>query len=685
MNLTNHEKWKNHHPIDILKKIFTVVLLVLLLCGTFLIRVQGTPHIPEGQFTSNDGYFYYWQAGLISEHGKLPGRDMHRWLPLGRDLGQTLNLYGYILAYTHKAVASVFPDITLYHVTFYTPTVCFCIGLGVLCIFLSNTYGLLFSSMVGMFLATLPGAMLRSVGGFGDRDSWCFLLGVFVVTTYLVSLQTQSPRSRLLWTIASGFTVFLGGISWEGFGVFLSIILCVEVWKFLTTEQEEELLLYLLWVCTFVPTLYLVSPAYRNGYGFAQHLFAFMLVPPLVLLGIRTLRYLLLSKVEKLQPYARTLALGLTLASIALALGYVLIQRHTFADTTVPFSQTTLMQSVGELKETSIRSWKFHYGSVFILGGLGAVIAVLRLWRKQGMVFAAPLAFFVVTAFYGSILDTLWGLTASNGLFGVAIASCIIGGVVLAWHQQHTDFYNLTYIAFIMWFLFWAALARNSNRYDFFLGMSIAFFTADIIRYLANFYGNQVKKRLPQLLLKTFIILMMLTLILFWDPVGGHAKRALYAAPKIRIAIPGRGSVADTFYWMKDNLPRTAVVAANWSNGSQLNVLAGVKSILDQDHYIPHWIHLYNQHIYAAASEQEALEFLKSHNATHFMFLHGMESSDSFLHKGPSEAFIPVYPTEKFTDAKIKVWEIHYPSDIQPNPKYLKTGFPEIDRKLPLQ
>ena len=650
-----------------------------------MIRIQGTPYIPEGQFTSNDGYFYYWQASLISEHGHLPDRDMHRWLPLGRDLGQTLNLYSYVLAYTHKVVASVFPDVTLYHVAFYGPPVCFCIGLGSLCIFLFNTYGLLFSSMVGVFLATLPGAMLRSVGGFGDRDSWCFLLGVLAVITYLISQQAQKTRSRLLWTITSGFTVFIGGISWEGFGVFLSIILCVEVWKFLSTEQEEELRLYFLWVCTFVPTLYLASPAYRNGYGFAEHLFTIMIVPPLMLLGIRTLRYLLLSKIEKLQPYARTLSLGLTLVSIALALGYVLIQRHTFADTTVPFSQTTLMQNIGELKETSIKSLKFRYGSVFILGGLGAIIAVLRLWKKQGIVLATPLTFFAVTAFYSSILDPLWGATTSNRLFGVAIASCIIGCVVLAWHQQHTDFYDRTYIAFTMWLLFWTALARNSNRYDFFIGMSIAFFTADLIRFLADFYGNQVKKRVPQLLLKTSIILTMLTLILFWEPVGGHAKRALYASPKIRIAIPGRGSVADTFFWMKYNLPPTAVVAANWSNGSQLNVLARVKTIVDQDHYIPHWIHLYNQHIYAATSEYEALEFLKSHNATHLMFLRGMESPGSFLHKGPSEAFMPVYPTEKFTSAKIKVWEIHYPSDIQTDPKYLKTGFPEIDEELGLQ
>ena len=221
----------------------------------FWIRIQGVPTIPSGQFTGNDPYLYYWQAQIVSENGRLPARDMHRWLPLGRDLGQSLNAYSYAIAYTHKVITLTFRNISLYQVALFTPVVCFLLGLGVLCFFLYRTFGMLFSSVVGVLLATLPGIVERSAAGFSDRDSWCLMLGILTVTTYLTSLQAQGPRSRLLWTLASGFTVFLGGVSWEGFGVFLSIILCVELWKFLTTDKEEGLGFYFLWVCTFVPTL----------------------------------------------------------------------------------------------------------------------------------------------------------------------------------------------------------------------------------------------------------------------------------------------------------------------------------------------------------------------------------------------------------------------------------------------
>ena len=662
-----------------IEKLSAVVLIAGILCLAAFIRLQGTTNVPAGQLTGPDGYFYYWQAQLISEHSKLPERDMRRWLPLGRDLTQTLNLYGYVLAYLHKGIAWGFPNLTLYHVTIYTPVICFCIGLGALCLFFYRAFGILFSSIVGVLLATLPGAISRSTAGFGDRDSWCLMLGILTVVTYLASLQSQQPRKRLLWTLASGFAMFLGGLSWEGFGVFLSIILLVEIWRFLTSETENRLGLYLIWVCTFVPPLYLVSPAYRTGQGFATHIAAFMLAPPLALLVIRSLRHLLTTKVsfaEKRRLHARTLAFGLTLASLMLALGYILMQSKTFADTTVPFSQSVLMQSIAELESTFLTYWMTHYGSVFVLGSLGIAMTIFRFWRMQGLVFAAPLILFTGTTFYRSVLDQLIGTPVVNMLFGIAIATCLIGFLVLAWRRQGSVENEFIYIAFTVWFLFWVALARDAKRYNFFLGISIAFFTADLLLFLATFYANKVKHRVPQLILRTTIPALMLTLILFYSPVGGHANRALSTAIKSRRAMPGRGSLAQAFDWMQASLPAHAVVAAHWSHGSQLNVLAGVKTIVDQDHYIPHWIGLYQQHVNFAKTEREALEFLISHSATHLMLTGKETATAPFLRGEPSSAFVPIYPANNFAKALVKVWEIRYPPSISSNPKYLATRYP---------
>ncbi len=662
------------------------VLIFAVLMLAFWIRIQGVAQLPEGQFTETDAYFYYWQAELISEHGHLPARDMHRWLPVGRDLGQTLNLYGYVLAYAHKAVAAVFSKVTLYHVTVYLPVICFCVGLAGLCLFLYHIYGPLFSSVVGVLLATLPGSIERSAAGFGDRDAFCLMLGLLAVLSYLAARHAETRRSRLIWTLTSGCFVFLGGISWEGFGVFTSIIILVEIWRFLTSEREEEFGLYALWVLLFVPTLYLVSPAYRNGYGFAEHLFAFVLVPPVVLLGLRALRKQLLVRSEKLRSHAPTLSLVLILASLAITLVYVWGQLDTFADTTVPLSKKPVMQAMTELRAPHARYWTARYGCVFIVGSLGFVLIPFSLWKKRGLFLSIPLALFTATSFYRASLENVWGESFGNALFGSAIVVCLLILMFFPWQRKNSEGPSeLVSIAFTVWFIAWVALSRDAKRYDFFIGVALAFGAATFIGTFSKIVLNKIRVRTkyPHSLryLRGSITALLLIVVMFFPSPFGHANRSIYAATRMRKALPGRTVIAEAFRWMNSNLPRDAIVAADWRYGSQLNVLAGVKTIIDQDTYIQDWIHLYHKHVVYSRTQREALEFLKTHGATHLMLV-GQHPAKHFLRGHPGDAFVPVYPRNNFSGATLNLWELHYPPDIQTDPKYLKTGFQEIDAAL---
>ena len=378
-------------------------LIIAILCVAFWIRIQGVDTIPEGQFTSNDAYFYYWNAQIISEQGVLPARDMDRWVPVGRDLEQILSLYSYALAYTHKALSFLFPKLTLYQMTLYVPVVCFCIGIAAICLFLYHTYGLLFASTFGILIATLPVTINRSSAGFCDRDSWCLMLGILVIVTYLTSLQTQHHRKRLIFTLVSGVIASLGGLSWEGFGVFLFILLFVELWRFLSSETDDDLKYYCFWVISFVPLLFIASPAYRRGEWFAQHLFAFILVPPLVLLLIRYLRHLLITKgalAAKLRPHSRKLSLIFTAICLMAGILYALIQSDTFAHTIVPLSQNRMMQWIGELSAPEYEHWVFRYGSVFFLACIGLILLSKHLWDKKSIVLIAAITLFAGTTFF---------------------------------------------------------------------------------------------------------------------------------------------------------------------------------------------------------------------------------------------------------------------------------------------
>ena len=595
--------------------------IVLLACW---IRVQGVDRLPEGQFTSNDAYLFSGQAQEITKQGSLPARDMNRWLPDGRDNEQIFPLYPYAIAYTHKAIRWVSPKLTLYHIQVYIGTICFTLGLGVLCFFLARVYGVVFAAIVTLLLATLPGSIERSAAGFGDRDAWCWMLGIFAVTSYLYKEGMEPGRRRWIATALAGFTVFLGGLSWEGFGFFVLMIVGVELYKFCSTDTEQHLKEYLLYMLMFVPWLYFISPAYRSGHGFSTHVAALMLLPPLTVFALRGGRYLLLKYVEQLRPHPRKLAWGLTLLSVAAGVGYILMQAGTFAETAYPFRESQLMQNVGELGDPNFRYWAGRYGAVFVLGSLGLITASLHLWKWKGLPLALSLALFVGTTFFRTQVNGWISADTCNTLFFVSLGLTVLS-LGIACLQKEIAENELVTLATLAWFLLWVGLARGGKRHDFFIGLPLAYGTAwllwfspvHLIQRLKDvkiLYSDVWEKRATAI-----FAVMVLVPILFWTPIGGHATKSVYAAARMRPPVPGQNSRSEAFKWMNESLPKESVIAANWDHGTQLNALGSVKTVVDSDHFIPHWIHLYYRYVFSAQDAREALEFLKTHKVTHLM------------------------------------------------------------------
>ena len=381
-------------------------ICVFLLLG-FWIRIQGVGQIPEGQFTGNDPYLYAKQVEQISELGILPAKDMERWLPLGRDNGQLLSLYAYVIAYSHKVANWFFPKLTRYHIQLYSPTVFFTLGLAVLSLFLVWTHGITFASIVTLLLATMPGSIGRSMAGFSDRDAWIWFIAVLAVIFYLWKERMVPGYRRYLITALSGFTVLLGGLSWEAFGLFVFIILCVELWKFCSTSTEQDLKEYILWVFMFVPWLLLISPAYRGGYGFTTHVAALTIFPALIILLIRGARHILLSRFVWCRKCPRLLSLVLVLIAMGIGIGYVISQAYTFELTAYPLQKSKLMHHVSELTPPDLFIWINRYGGLFVLGGLGLVLAGLQYWRWHGLALSVYLLLFLGTLFFREPLNIL--------------------------------------------------------------------------------------------------------------------------------------------------------------------------------------------------------------------------------------------------------------------------------------
>ena len=664
--------------------IVTCLIFLGILLLTFCIRIQGVDRIPDGQFTENDAYTYYWQSEIIDKQWILPDKDMHRWLPVGRDNRQLLPIYSYVIAYLHK----LFPWVSIYQIQIYLPTLCFTLSVCVIYLFLFQTNGIIFASIVGILLATLPGSISRSAAGFGDRDAWCYMLGVLAITSYLYREQLQSGKWRTITTIFCGLIVFIGGLSWEAFGIFILIILSLELWKFCTTTIQHILKEHIIWTLSFVPGLYLISPVYRTGYGFSEHVAALVLFPSLMFLAILAIHALLIKHVKHLRPHPRKLAGALTLLTIVFGVGYIYLQIGTFETTAFSFSESRLMKNVSELADPHLDYWIWRYGAIFILGSIGLIVATLILWEWNGLTLALSLMLFTITTFFRWPVSDVIGEMSCNIFFLISLGLTGICLVITSIRKETAEDEKVL-LAMLAWFVVWVAFARGGKRYDFFIGLPLAYGTAWLIwlspacliqklKDMQIIYANRVNR---QRVAATCAIVVLIP-VLFWNPLGGHVNRAVHAAADMKRPVPGNSDLTQVFKWIKETFPQDAVIAANWPHGTQLNVLSNTKTIVDSDHFLPHWIHLYYRHVHCAQHIYEALSFLKTHNATHLMLTQRevISRSPAYSHIGSKSnddrlfSFYKLFPVDT---------PIGDPYQIRPRSDSIPIAFVDIVSKTP--
>ena len=211
------------------------------------------------------------------------------------------------------------------------------------------------------------------------------------------------------------------------------------------------------------------------------------------------------------------------------------------------------------LLDPDYKYWVSRYGSVFILGSIGTLIASIRLWRELADVLAISVGLFSLFAFFGDPLKRAWGASPCNTLLFITIVGSAFGFFLIARQQHKASKNELTYIAFITWFIFWLALSRDAVRYDFFLTIPVPFFTTELIHFLSNIMSQKLKsskyttdafrKDIKHTPLKTVTAILLLFLIMFWTPAGALAIRELPIAKHIRNPYPGRTHTNEAFRW----------------------------------------------------------------------------------------------------------------------------------------
>ena len=246
------------------------------------------------------------------------------------------------------------------------------------------------------------------------------------------------------------------------------------------------------------------------------------------------------------------------------------------------------------------KNQKFDFDSLFLLGWLFPMLFCAR-GATRFEFFLVPVA--IAVGSYALIVFFRWlvtGRTYHRWMW-------ILFSILLAWEffAVGNSFHALGVFAefFIDNVKFSLAIV---------IGLTILLLGVGVFEILKNIS----EKRLSRL-----ILLPILTLCLAFIVGSPFAVSRGYATTSLdRAQQPSflDSSMRQAFNWMEENLPQKAVIAASWEYGSFLNLHANRATIIDEEQ-ISYWVHLMNRHVMLEQTEEEALEFLKTHRATHLL------------------------------------------------------------------
>lgn len=283
------------------------------------------------------------------------------------------------------------------------------------------------------------------------------------------------------------------------------------------------------------------------------------------------------------------------------------------------------MQSLSELQRPNSADWVIRYGILFIPISVGAILLMRNLalsiqfnpWLSM-----AGVEVLLIGVFFSRLSLELpsnkESLLSTMLYFGsIFVSLLIILGVYLyrqsklSTQEQQNSIFPDEILFSLIWFILLLLPARGAIQYNFFfVPIAISFGCYAIIRLLRIMRDKKMRKlfRLMSYILITTLIILVL----------GHYSGISYIIVKTTQPVISEGW-KKALSWLKENSPENSVVASWWDYGSWINTLSGKSTIIDEDHYIPYWIYLMARHVMLGQTENEALEFLKSHGATHLI------------------------------------------------------------------
>ena len=694
--------------------LFILIILLLNLTVAGLIRLENLPTLDEKHVLEPDSARYLRQAKIIAQDGKMPERDMMRWVPIGVQRGDRLTVFPAFIAALHQFLTFFYPSLTIEQVAIFSP-ILFSLLSGLALYLLLNQVLDRETALLGVNIALIAYPWVRrTIAGYADRDALTLFLSLISFYFYLRSCQAVRWKSQIVFAILSGSVMALLGLTWEGVGLVSTVIIGMELVQVVSFKYEKpDVYRYLSWVTPFLLGLTLFTNTYRD---LSKPFALIALGVPVLFLPIALMHPLLdqFARFSRVITFNHQLPRGLSLILWLMICGPILVLPFMvwlrFPVNTLegiwdnflsPFGKSRLAAHISELLKFGTIGW-FTWPGIFFGFTIAGVIGFMKRFASGlNLNIALSLVLFEILL-AGTILTRvlsgwIWAQETplTYAFYLISISVFIVGMAILFvkayWKHIREEVnsrarcFDRNSLFLLVWFILMMFAARGAKRFEFFfvpvvsatggyafvqllrriapetnfpkpffavmfvlLGWEFAAMETDIFTFLAKFAGASTnhtaslaiticwtvicmgfafwqiykKNRFRRCLAQCLMLTCLVTGLVFLVGFSPFRQFPSYARVSFTQASGGYKFITPAmhraFEWMETHIPQSGVIAASWEHGSFLNLHANRATIIDEEQ-ISYWVHLMNRHVMLGQTEEEALEFLKTHRATHLL------------------------------------------------------------------
>ncbi len=648
-----------------LKKNYTYVSYVVLAIIVWLavrIRTLNLPRLKDvttGTWTLGpdlDPFLFLRWTKYIVENGSLMAVDMMRYAPFGLPTTEEYLFHPYLMAWFHK-VATMFGSESVTHSSVLFPA--FMFGITVIAFYLLTRKLFLASlgqksatviALIGsFFISVFPVLLPRTIAGIPEKEASAFFFMFLALYFFLEAWTAKKQKPRIIFAILGALATTGMANIWGGY-IFIFIIIAPSAFLafLLGSTGKQELQAYGTWLlATFllmIATRYSFLGLFRNvTTAAAAFVFVTMLVHHLAF-NTNYKQKLKLYRFRNIPPRVTSaiavILLGIVVGSVVFGPSFFPSQAGELYDSLVKPATSRLIQTVAENRQPYFSEWAGNFGPrvqigdganpplTFWLFFIGSVYLFYQLLGKsvnQKERLALTLSYtYLLLAVIFSRFSSSGTFTGENTISVLFYASGFILFFAVAGYYYYNYYkkgkiQNFKKIDFglimTLSFLFLGIVAaRGAVRTIMVLAIPVSMIIGYLV-VLTALQAHKAKKGVPRVIaLTVFGLVIIATLFSAHSFYNGVSSQAEAFAPS-----PYTQQWQYAMGWVRENVAEDAVFGHWWDYGYWVQSIGERTTILDGGNARSYWNHLMGRHALTSPNNRDALEFLYSHEATHFL------------------------------------------------------------------